>query len=93
MKNEKQCIWEVGKNYLIRTVTMTLTGKLEEVEDKELVLSSAAWIADLGRFTQAVEKGSFSEVEPFPEGKKVIVGRSAVIDAVIIDFELPRKQK
>jgi hypothetical protein len=86
-------IWEVGKNYLIRTVTMTLTGKLEVVGEKELVLSSAAWIADLGRFTQAVEQGTFSEVEPYPLSAKVIVGRSAVIDAVIIDYPLPQKQK
>ena len=84
--------WEVGKNYLVRTVTMINTGRLVQVTDQELVLEDAAWIADTGRFADALKKGSFSEVEPFPDGK-VIVGRGSVIDACIISFDLPRKQK
>ena len=34
--------WEIGKNYLIRTVTMIDTGKLVAVTAQELVLESAA---------------------------------------------------
>ncbi len=83
--------WEIGKNYLIRTVTMIDTGKLVEVGPAELVLESAAWIADTGRFTGALQSCDFSEVEPFPEGR-LIVGRGAVIDAIQIQT-LPRKQK
>ena len=83
--------WEVGKNYLIRTVTMINTGKLVAVTEQEIVLEQAAWIADTGRFANALKTGKFDEVEPFPDGK-VIVGRGAVIDAVEIK-ELPREQK
>jgi len=83
--------WVIGANYLIRTVTMIDTGTLVAVTQYELVLTNAAWIADTGRFTQALEKCEFNEVEPFPEGM-VIVGRGAVIDAVKIK-EAPRKQK
>jgi hypothetical protein len=84
--------WEVGKNYLIRTVTMINTGKLVAVTDQELVLEDAAWIADTGRFADALkDTKKFSEVEPFPDGK-VIVGRGAIVDAVKITF-LPREQK
>src|SRR2546430_17214148 len=75
--------WEIGKIYLIRTVTMIDTGRLVAVTPQELVLEDAAWIADTGRFTQAVEKAEFGEVEPFPSGR-VIVGRGSVIDAVQI---------
>ncbi len=83
--------WEIGANYLIRTVTMFNTGRLVAVTDQELVLEDAAWIADTGRFANAVKTAKFSEVEPFPDGK-VIVGRGAVIDAVKITM-LPREQK
>lgn len=83
--------WEIGSNYLIRTVTMTDTGRLVAVTAQELVLEDAAWIADTGRFAQAVEKAEFGEVEPFPAGR-IIIGRGAVIDAVKINVT-PRSQK
>lgn len=83
--------WEVGKIYLIRTVTMIDTGRLVAVTPQELVLEDAAWIADTGRFAQAVEKAEFGEVEPFPAGR-VIIGRGSIIDAVQIT-QVPRSQK
>lgn len=83
--------WEIGKCYLIRTVTMIDTGRLVAITDKELVLESAAWIADTGRFADAVASAEFFEVEPFPDGK-VIINRSAVIDAVTIK-KVNRSQK
>lgn len=83
--------WEIGKNYLIRTVTMIDTGKLVAVGPTELVLESAAWVADTGRFTGALQTCNFSEVELFPDGK-LIIGRGSVIDAIQIST-LPRKQK
>lgn len=85
-------IWELGKNYFIRTVTHHHTGKLLLVTDKELVLENAAWIADSGRFQQALEKCEFDEVEMFPKGKIVILNRGAMIEAVQID-KLPIEQK
>ena len=75
--------WIIGKIYLIRTVTMIDTGILVAATDKELVLEEAAWIADTGRFSDAIEKAEFDEVEPFPKGR-VILNRSCVIDAVEI---------
>ena len=86
--NTTQCPWEIGKVYLIRTVTMIDTGRLVQVTDRELVLEDAAWIADTGRFSDALAKTEFNEVEPFPEGR-VIVGRGSVIDAV----EIARTQR
>ena len=75
--------WEIGKIYLIRTVTMIDTGVLVGVTQQELILEDAAWIADTGRFSDALKSLSFNEVEPFPDGR-VIIGRGAVIDAVQI---------
>lgn len=83
--------WEVGKIYLIRTVTMTDTGRVVAVTPQEIVLEDAAWIADSGRFADAVQKAEFGEVEPFPNGR-VILGRGSIIDAVQIKLA-PRSQK
>ena len=84
--------WEVGKNYFIRTVTHHLTGKLVQVFPTELVLMDAAWIADDGKFSEAIKTETFSEVEPFPDDRQVIVGRASLIDATEIE-KLPRHTK
>lgn len=84
-------VWEIGKVYLIRTVTMIDTGRLVAVTPHELVLEDAAWIADTGRFAQAVQQAQFVEVEPFPSGR-VIIGRGAIVDAVQIPAA-PRTQQ
>ena len=83
--------WEIGEKYFIRTVTMHLVGKLIAVTDKELVLENASWIADSGRFHDALKSGKFDEVEPFIND--VIVNQTSVIDATIFDHELPQCQK
>ena len=80
-KERKYGPWEIGKSYLIRTVTMIQHGRLLDVTDKELVIDQAAWIADTGRFSDFIcGKCQPNEVEPFPPGP-VIVNRSALIDA------------
>ena len=84
--------WSIGKNYFIRTVTYHHTGKLVAVTDNELVLEDAAWIADDGRLTDALKTGNFSEVEMFPAGSRVVVGRGGLIDAVEIST-IPTSQK
>lgn len=84
--------WKLGKTYFIRTVTHHYTGVLVRVTPKELVLEDAAWIADDGRFNVTVRDGSFSEVEPFPDGE-VIIGRGALLDAYAVTFKAPRATK
>jgi hypothetical protein len=90
-KDETSHPYQVGQNYFIRTVTHYYTGKLERVTAKELVLSDAAWIADTGRFHDAIKTGKLNEVEPFID--PIIVGRGAVIDAFRWNHALPRDQK
>ena len=83
--------FEIGSTYLIRTVTMIDTGKVVRVGPTEIVLIDAAWIADTGRFSEAVKKAEFGEVEAFPDGE-VIIGRGSIIDAVKITRS-PRSTK
>ena len=83
--------FEIGKYYLIRTVTMANTGKVVRVLPQEIVLEEASWIADTGRFSDAIKSVNFNEVEPFPNGE-VIIGRGSIIDACKISNS-PRSQK
>ena len=85
--------YQIGQNYFIRTVTHHYTGKLIRVTAKELVLENAAWIADDGRFMNALRDGTLNEIEPFPDNQEVIIGRGAIIDAVKWSHKLPREQK
>jgi len=85
--------WEKNVNYFIRTVTHYLTGMLVEVTDKEIVLKNAAWIADTGRYANAMSEGKFSEVEPYPDDQLVLVNRDSIIDATQWTHKLPREQK
>ncbi len=87
--------FKIGENYLIRTVTMTLVGKLEAVYESELVLSTASWIADTGRFHEALEKGlentDKSEIERF--NSDVVLGRGALIDSCVYKHNLPTQSR
>jgi len=89
--NREDSVWEPGKNYLIRTVTMIQIGRLTKVTEKELLLEDACWVADTGRFNEALKTGSLNEVEMF--NKPVIVGRGAIVDATEWIQELPKKSK
>lgn len=81
----------IGENLIVRTVTMTLTGRLIDVDDHDLLLADAAWIADSGRWADALANGTLSEVEPFPAAAGV--GRGAIVDWAVWPHDLPRAQK
>ena len=83
--------FEVGKCYVIRTVTMINVGRLEYIGDKELVLSQAAWIADTGRYSDFLKDASvINEAEPYVNN--CIVGRGAIVDATEwLDVTVPQK--
>jgi len=85
--------YEIGKAYLIRTVTHIDIGIVKYVGDQEIVLSDASWIADTGRYHDALKGGpsKLNEVEPYLDD--VIIGRAAVIDATLWGHKVPREQK
>ena len=83
--------FEIGAHYLIRTVTMINTGTLVAEYPEFLVLNGAAWVADTGRFADALKDPSrFGEVEPFPG--QVIVGKGGIIDACVIPGYTPTQK-
>lgn len=86
-----QSFFCVGKAYLIRTVTMAWTGRVTDLNDAELLLEEAAWIADLGRYHKAKTAADLSEVEP--RDTPIIIGRGSIVDAVEWTSPLPREAK
>ena len=79
----------VGEKFYFRTVTYHLTGRVKKVIGSILELENAAWIADSGRFMNAIKEGKLSEVEP--------VGRAYINIQSVTDFfpwrhSLPEKQ-
>ncbi len=80
-----------GADVLIRTVTMIYTGHVDGLDEHTIALNEAAWIADTGRFADALTTGNLSEVEPYPD--TVYVARAAVVDITFWTHDLPRVQK
>ena len=79
----------IGEKFFFRTVTYHLTGRVKKVIGNFVELENAAWIADSGRFMNAIKEGKLNEVEP--------VGRAYLNLASVTDFfpwkhPLPDKQ-
>ena len=81
----------IGTSVFVRTVTFHYTGKLVAADDSFLQLDDAAWIADSGRFSEALATGNLSEVEPYPGS--CFVSRGAIVDISNWQHELPKEKK
>ena len=82
--------FRIGQKLFMRTVTYHITGEVVAIDGDFLTLKGAAWIADSGRFSDAIKSCEFSEVEPLPDGWMVNV--TAITDCGPIN-RLPREQK
>ena len=80
----------VGEKFYFRTVTFHLTGKVKKIVGRFAYLTDAAWIADSGRFMQAIKEGVLDEVEPVG---KAFVNLDTVVDFFPWTHELPKNQK
>ncbi len=83
----------VGENVLIRTVTAIVTGHVEAIDSELIELSSAAWIADTGRFADALSSGFGGNAEIEPYAAPVWVQRSSVVDMTTWNHDLPTRQQ
>ena len=87
--------FKIGQNYLFRTVTFILAGRVTAVYDQEIMLDQAAWIADTGRFHDALKNGietlQSAEIKPFIN--ETGIGRGAIVDFTIYTHKLPQEQQ
>lgn len=80
----------VGSAVFIRTVTHYCTGKVVGVVDGFIELVDSAWIADTGRFMDALKTGELNEVEPT---ERMWVSIASIVDFFEWKHKLPTEQK
>ncbi len=80
-----------GNKVFIRTVTNYYTGEVIDITADEVLLKDAAWVADTGRFSQALKTGVLNEVEPFTG--VISVNRGAIVDVSTWEHALPTAVK
>lgn len=85
--------YPVGKNVIVRTVTMIYTGRLVAVTEADLVLIDCSWIPETDRYMKFVANGAVNECEPYPDGLPVFINRGALLDLCELRSDLPRHQK
>ncbi len=81
---------KTGKAYFFRTVTYHMVGKVVQQEENFVELSDASWVADSGRFMNAIKDGVLSEVEPVGTA---YINLDGVTDFFPWAHPLPDKQK
>jgi len=84
------CPFEVGKSYLIRTVTFFWLGRVTRVVGGFLVMDDASWVADTGRYHKATSVDALNEVEPVG---RAYVGLGSIVDARDWIGDLPSDAK
>jgi hypothetical protein len=80
----------IGKSFFFRTVTYHLIGKVTKVMGPFLQLNDASWVADSGRFMNAIKEGELNEVEPLGKWN---VNMNSVTDFGLWIHKLPKEQK
>ena len=74
------CTYEdlVGGKFFFRTVTYHTVGEVTKIVGRFAHLKNASWIADSGRFNEAIKNGTLNEVEP--------VGAAFINLDTVVDF-------
>ena len=84
----------MGQKFFIRTVTYHMVGKLtHKVVDEDTILwcfSGASWVADSGRFMEAIKNGTLNEVEPVGT---MLLNPDSIVDMFPWIHPLPTDQK
>ena len=89
-ESSNETFLKIGEKYLFRTITMIYTGRIKAINENEIILEQAAWIADTGRFADNLKSCEFNEVEPYVND--VIIFKTSFLDVTKI-AKLPLEQK
>lgn len=80
----------IGGKFFFRTVTYHLVGKVKKMVGRFAYLTDASWVADSGRFMNAIKDGTLSEVEPVGDA---FINLDTVVDFFQWKHDLPKSQK
>ena len=81
--------YEIGQTYFFRCVTYHYIGTVVSVGLSEVVLRDAVWVAESGKFRNALEEGTIADAMPYVKGDPVILGRFGIVDATPWRHPLP----
>src|SRR3990167_4902215 len=80
----------VGEKWFFRTVTYHMVGEVKKIVGRFAHLKNASWIADSGRFNEAIKNGSLNEVEYVGEA---FINLDTVVDFFPWTHSLPKTSK
>lgn len=80
----------IGKKLFIRTVTYHMVGEVVKRVGKFFQLKGASWVADSGRFMNAIKDGTLEEVEPVGIA---FLNTDTIVDMFEWKHKLPKDQK
>ena len=80
----------IGKCFFFRTITYHMLGRVKKIMGNFLQLEDASWIADSGRFMNAIKDGTLNEIEPVGTA---YVNLQSVTDFFPWKHKLPTSQK
>lgn len=82
---------QVGDKVLIRTVLFHHIGRIESIDETDIILGEASWLAESERFGETLRTGAVRELEALPDGCGV--RQSSIIDWFPWTHELPTESK
>ena len=82
---------KIGDKVFIRCITFHYVGEIVDKDPIHIQLKNASWVADSGRFYNALADGTLSEVEPYPHG--VTIMTQSIVDISPWVHDLPTKQQ
>lgn len=80
----------IGEKWYFRTVTYHSVGEVKSIVGRFAQLKNASWVADSGRFNEAIKNGTLSEVEYVGEA---FVNLDTVVDFFPFNHDLPKSSK
>jgi len=80
----------VGKCWFIRTITYHQVGRISKIIGNMFVMEDASWVADSGRFMNALQDGKLNEVKPVGRS---LISISSIVDMFPWNHPLPKSQK
>ena len=84
--------FNVGEQVFIRCVTYHNVGEVESCNNFFVTLKKASWVADSGRFSNALETGQLSEVERVKDGT-IRIALASIVDVFEWKHPLPVETK
>jgi len=88
-KQESNSFYQVGEDYVVRSVTMIYLGKLKQETQDALILEDCAWIPETSRWSDFLTGTKPKEMEPYPDD--VIIYKGALLDVVKMKNKIERE--